>query len=93
MRPSSVIPIEELEGGYDEGAWDVPSRSGDARFPVTLERETDTLVCTCRGFRTHRHCWHTINVARYIAMRRQAVEMETRLREFEQEEVNGQCAG
>jgi RNA polymerase subunit RPABC4/transcription elongation factor Spt4 len=93
MRPSSVISIEEFEGGYDAGAWDVPSRNGDARYAVTLERESDNLVCACRGFRTHRHCWHTINVARYIAVRRQEAEMDIRLREFDQEEVNNQCAG
>jgi len=93
MRPSSVIHLEDFEGGYDAGAWDVPSRSGDGRYAVTLDRETDTLVCNCRGFATHRHCWHTINVARYIAMRRQAAEIEERIREFDHEEVDSQCAG
>jgi len=93
MRPSSVIPREEFESGYDAGTWNAPSRSGDNRYEVTLDREADTLSCACRGFRTYRHCWHTINVARYIAMRRQSAEIEERIRDFGQEEVNSQCAG
>ncbi len=94
MRPSSVIPLEEFDAGYDSGTWDAPSRNGEGRYRVNLDTGADSLVCACRGFRTHNHCWHTINVARYIAMRRQAVALERRIQELnEDEEVSGQCAG
>jgi hypothetical protein len=99
MRPSSVIPLEEFEAGYESGAWDAPSRNGEGRYRVTLQPGdagnpgTDSLVCACRGFRTHNHCWHTINVARYVAMRRQAAELERRLQGLAEEEVSAQCAG
>ena len=99
MRPSSVIPLEEFEAGYDSGTWDAPSRNGEGRYRVTLQPGdagnpgTDCLVCACRGFRTHTHCWHTVNVARFIAMRRQAALLERRIQELADEEVDAQCAG
>jgi len=71
MIPSSVIPAAEFEEGYETGRWSVASRSGNSQFEVVLNQENDTLTCSCRAFRREQHCWHSINVARYIAMRRQ----------------------
>ena len=99
MRPSSVIPAEEFDAGYDSGTWNAPSRNGDGRYRVIFDPgdagdENGSLVCECRGFHSHNHCWHTINVARYIAMRRQAEALERRIQELnEDEEVSSQCAG
>ncbi len=93
MRPSSVIQMTDLEGGYESGAWNVASRTAQHRYDVTFDVQTDCLTCNCRGFRTHAHCWHSINVARYIVMRRQRSEIDRELQQFDQEEVSGQCAG
>ncbi len=93
MRPSSVMPPEIFESGYEAGAWDAPSRNGETRYAVTLDRDTDNLVCACRSFRTHNHCWHTVNAARYVAMRRQAADLQRQIRELDPEEVDTPCAG
>ena len=85
MIPSSVIPAAEFEEGYETDRWSVASRSGNSEFEVVLNREDDTLTCSCRAFRREQHCWHSINVARYIAMRRQIQEHEQRLAEVREE--------
>ncbi len=89
MRPSSVIPREEFDAGFESGTWDAPSRNGEGRYRMSLNTETDSLVCACRGFRTHNHCWHTINAARYIAMRRQAEALERRIQEINEDADQG----
>jgi len=74
-RPSSVIM-----SGYEQMTgreWSVPSRAGERRYTVTLNPETDTLTCNCRGFRTHGHCYHSVNLARYLLTQREFARVET----------------
>ncbi|GER94841.1 hypothetical protein A45J_2607 [hot springs metagenome] len=69
----------------DETIWAVPSRSEDDReYSVALNPENDTLTCGCRGFRQHGYCYHTINLARFLTVRRQTEEIERRLAELSQ---------
>jgi len=72
--PSQNIRLEAIESSRQTGGtWLLPSsRNSATRHTVTLDSENDqmqSLSCTCRGFRSHQHCYHTINIARYLAIR------------------------
>jgi len=86
MIPSSVMRAENrLREGFERGVWTVPARTGNREYEVTLSREDDTLTCSCSAFRRENYCWHTINVARYIAIQRELQELERRAEEIRAE--------
>lgn len=75
LIPSGIIPEENFRERPD-GTWMVPSRMGDLGYQVRLDSTNDTLSCECRGFRTHNYCYHSINLARLLTMRRQLASVE-----------------
>ena len=69
--PSASLSDSELVHGVESSLWEVRSRRSQLIHVVELHPD-DTLTCTCRGFRTHRHCLHTVNIARFLTAMRQA---------------------
>ncbi len=70
--PSASLSDSELVHGVASNLWEVRSRRSQLIHVVELHPD-DTLTCTCRGFRTHQHCLHTVNIARFLtAMRRES---------------------
>jgi len=74
LRPASIIPPSDFFSLDGESRWLVPSRSGNGSYTVVHNTTDDTLHCNCRGFRTHRHCYHSINLARHIITQRLLAE-------------------
>jgi len=75
LVPSQNIRPEIIESSLQaEGVWLLPSsRNSSTRHTVSLTgdgQESQSLACTCRGFRSHHHCYHTINIARFLGIRR-----------------------
>lgn len=79
--PTQNIRPEIIESSRQEdGTWVLPSsRNSATRHTVRqiVENEQPPLLtCTCRGFRSHQHCYHSTNIARHISIR-QIVETQT----------------
>ncbi len=76
--PSSAIQIADMARTQMDGcaAWEVPSRRSDAVYRVELN-DSERLTCRCRPFRTQGHCYHTVNVARYVIYLRQREALST----------------
>jgi hypothetical protein len=68
--PSASLSDSELVHGVESNTWDVRSPRG--RLIHIVERHPDdTLTCSCRSFRSQRHCIHTVNIARFLTAVRQ----------------------
>ncbi len=68
--PSASLSDSELVHGVEGNTWDV--RGPRSQLIHIVERHPDdTLTCSCRTFRTQRHCLHTINIARFLTAMRQ----------------------
>lgn len=74
LRSQTYMPVEHVGNAVSgDPPWEVPARNGNRTFTVSLNQEDDTLTCICRNFRSHRRCYHTMNVARYLVAMRQEV--------------------
>lgn len=78
MSPSSVVSREAFFF-VGQGVYAVPSRDGQRTYQVILNPD-DTLTCNCRGFRSHQHCYHTINLARFLVYERELERIEGEVR-------------
>ena len=78
--PTQNIRLEVIESSLtEEGTWVLPSsRNSQSRHTVRhfIEDRTELMTCTCRGFRSHTHCYHSVNIARYLALRAVAERRE-----------------
>lgn len=54
----------------DDNTWELRAQSGTGTYTVSLNAENDTLTCSCRGFRSHNHCYHSVAVARWLTAQR-----------------------
>lgn len=65
MVPSSSLSDSELVHGIEVDLWNV--RSPRSQMTHVVERHPDdTLTCSCRKFRSQKHCLHSINIARFL---------------------------
>lgn len=86
---ASLLPSRRLSISYDEVSQLLrESRDGTIRFPslssdssgtyqVRYDAESETLTCSCRTFRIHNHCIHSMATARAICLTQMLRNFET----------------
>ena len=67
--PRNIYSYEEIKNSRNGNTFKIRSSSNESRFyTVKYNPEDGRLTCTCRGFRHHGRCLHSINVARFICI-------------------------